>query len=70
MSPAFTNAEEAARGALTWERARASIARDGEPVPVSPASPFRGRPVLEVIEGGGHTCAAHEAPRLTLVARR
>ncbi len=68
--PATTNAEEAARGALTWERARASIARDGEPIAVSPSSQFAGRPNLEVIEGGGHTCAAQEAPRLTLVARQ
>ncbi|MHB8684455.1 MAG: Gfo/Idh/MocA family oxidoreductase [Dehalococcoidia bacterium] len=66
-----TNAEEAAHAALVWERARASMSRDGEHLTVAEAAPARrARAAFEVIEGGGRTCEAHEAPHLTLVARR
>jgi len=65
----LTNAEEAARAALTWERARASIARDGEPLRIDDLHPDTQRPAFEVIRGGGHATGERSAPRLTLVAR-
>jgi predicted dehydrogenase len=67
---AATNADEAGRAALVWERARASMARDGEPLAVQPAPAlFQRRPVFEVIEGGGRRVDGSSAPQLTLVSR-
>lgn len=65
-----TNAEELARAALTWERARVSIAHDGEPMRIDEPQDGSRRRAFEVILGGGHTTEAHEAPRLTLVGTR
>jgi predicted dehydrogenase len=64
-----TNAEEAARAALTWERARASIGRDGEPVRIDDPCAAAQRPAFELIHGGGHATGERSAARLTVVAR-
>jgi predicted dehydrogenase len=66
---AATNLDEAAQAALVWECARTSMARGGDPVVVAEGEFRAGRPVLNVIQGGGQTTASGETPRLTLVGR-
>jgi predicted dehydrogenase len=65
---AATNARDAARAALVWERARASMAAGGEILPVADGDAEAARPELRVIEGGGRRIASR-APRLTVVGR-
>jgi hypothetical protein len=67
---AATNAEEAARAALAWERARASMSRDGEPMRIDERQTLPARRAFEVIRGGGHGDGSREAPHLTLVGGR
>lgn len=65
-----TSAADAGRAAVVWERARASMANDGQPVTVEPARDLPTRWAFSVIEGGGQGHHTHAAPRLTLVGRR
>lgn len=67
-----TNAHALASAALVWETARASMTRDGEALPLAPASPLAraNRPALQLIEGGGHRVESSVVPELTLVSRR
>ena len=70
-SAAGTNARDLARATLVWETARASMSGAGEmlALPADGALVERRRPVLQVIEGGGHTFDAEHAPALTVVGR-